>query len=186
MPYLTSSQIASMGFKSVGNNVSISCDARIYDCSTIELADNIRVDDFCLLSGRLKIGSYTHLAPYTMLAGGKPGIIVGRYVTFAYGVKVFSESDDYSGSSAVGSLVSDEFKNVSRVQTSIGQFCILGANSVVMPGCNLQEGVALGACSLVNKPLNAWHIYIGQPAIPLKPRSKNIVSAFDSYLMSNS
>ena len=175
-----------MGFKSVGKNVSISSDARIYDCASIELADNIRIDDFCLLSGRLKIDSYTHLAPYSMLAGGKPGIRIGSYVTFAYGVKVFAESDDYSGNSAVGSLVSNEFKDVTRVETTISQFCILGANSLVMPGCNLEEGVALGACTLVNKPLPAWNVYIGQPAFAIKARSKKIISCFEDYLTTSS
>tara|TARA_B100000674_G_C37976642_1_gene979708 strand:- start:2838 stop:3365 length:528 start_codon:yes stop_codon:yes gene_type:complete len=171
-----------MGFKSVGNNVLISKKASIYDCAQISIGNNVRIDDFCLISGHISISSYVHLAPYVMLAGGKSGIIVGEYVTFAYGVKVFAESDDYSGESAVGSLVTDEFKNVKRSAVYIDGYTILGTNSIVMPGCRLGEGVSLGASTLVNKSLDPWQIYVGQPARKLKARSMNIVQNFQSFI----
>ena len=95
LAYLSEPHVRSMGFKAVGNNVLISTKSSIYDCNQISIGNNVRIDDFCLISGNVNIASFVHLAPYVMLAGGKPGISVGEYVTFAYGVKVFAETDDY-------------------------------------------------------------------------------------------
>ena len=81
----------------------------------------------------------------------------------------------------VGSLVTDEFKNVKRSAVYIDGYTILGTNSIVMPGCHLGEGVSLGASTLVTKSLDPWQIYIGQPARKLRPRSMNIVQNFQSF-----
>jgi len=179
MAYLSRSQIQQMGFKYIGENVLISNRSAIYDAERIVLHENTRIDDFCLLSGMLEIGSFTHLAPYTMLAGGLGGIHIGKYVTFAYGVKVFSESDDYTGDSLVGSLIPRHLKHGLTVNNILIQdYCILGTNSTLMPGAELGEGVALGAHSLVKKSLSPWGIYCGNPATWLCARSKNVKEKF--------
>lgn len=46
-----------------------------------------------------------------LVAGGEPGIIMSDFVTLAYGVKVFSQSDDYSGKSLVNSNIPKKFKH---------------------------------------------------------------------------
>ncbi len=174
MSYFSDVELKGFGFKSLGNDVRISTKASVYDCSKISIEDNVRIDDFCLLSGSLKIGRFTHLAPYCMLAGGLKGICIGSYVTLAYGVKIFSETDDYSGASAVGSLMPENLKKVGRKTTEIGSISLLGTNSIVLPGCNLGEGVALGAATLVTKELDSWWIYIGSPAKAYKPREQKV------------
>jgi acetyltransferase-like isoleucine patch superfamily enzyme len=179
MSYLSTEQVAALGFRSVGKNVLISEKASIYNPAVITIRDNCRIDDFCLLSGKLEIGSRTHLAPYSMLAGGEAGILIGSYVTFAYGAKVFSESDDYSGNSLVGSLVPRGLKlYLEKQHISIGNFCIVGTNSTIMPPASLEEGVAVGAHSFVKSRLPAWGIYCGIPATWLKARSSGIKSDF--------
>jgi len=145
----------------------------------ISIHDYCRVDDFCLLSGTLDIGSYVHLAPYCMLAGGEAGIVIGTYVTFAYGAKVFSESDDYSGGSLVGSLVPRQLKHrLLKHQIVISSYCIIGANAILMPMAHLAEGVAVGAHSLVKSRLESWSLYCGVSATFLRSRSREVKSAF--------
>lgn len=179
MPYLSTGQVADLGFKSIGKNVLISDKASIYNANTISIGDNCRIDDFCLLSGCLDIGSFSHLAPYCMLAGGQSGIVIGNYVTFAYGAKVFSETDDYSGHTLVGSLVPRELKNgLEKKQITISSFCIVGTNSTIMPPASLDEGVAVGAHSLVKTRLDPWGLYCGVPAEFLRARSRTIKSLF--------
>lgn len=34
------------------------------------IGSNVRIDDFCILSGRLEFGSYVHIAAYSALYGG--------------------------------------------------------------------------------------------------------------------
>ena len=43
----------------------------------------------------------------------------------------------------------------------------------------IEEGVSVGAMSLVNKSLNKWNIYIGIPCKKLKERKKDILELED-------
>ena len=60
MAYLTENQLQQLGFKSLGKNVKVSDKASIYNYDQIEIGDNSRIDDFCILSGNIKIGKYCH------------------------------------------------------------------------------------------------------------------------------
>lgn len=111
MAYLTAEQLEAIGFKKLGRSVRISDKASIYDADQIELDDHCRIDDFCIISGKVKIGKYCHVTPMCLIAGGKPGVEISDFCTLAYGVKIFSQSDDYSGQTMVNSLIPKKFKN---------------------------------------------------------------------------
>lgn len=185
MTYLTNDQLLQFGFKKIGQNIKISSDARIYDASRMEIGSNVRIDDFCILSGNLKIGNYVHITPYCLLAGGIPGIDIDDFCTFAYGVKIFSQSDDYSGQTMSNSLIPKRFKNEKFVKTYCGKFSIIGAGSTVLPGCNVAEGVAVGAMSLVHRPTQPWSIYGGTPARRLGERSRKLIDAATRFAEEN-
>ena len=51
MAYLTEFELKEMGFKRLGKNVKISDKASIYNADQIEIGDNSRIDDFCVISG---------------------------------------------------------------------------------------------------------------------------------------
>lgn len=53
----------------VGKNVKISRKSSIYGYN-IEIGDNVRIDDFCILSGKIRLGNYIHIAAYSALYGG--------------------------------------------------------------------------------------------------------------------
>src|SRR5690625_5800523 len=97
MACLTELELKSMGFKYIGESVKISVKGSIYNADLIEIGDNSRIDDFCVISGKVQIGRFCHITPNCLIAGGKLGIILNDFCTLAYGVKIFSQSDDYSG-----------------------------------------------------------------------------------------
>ena len=70
MAYLSQQELKSMNFKSIGKNVKISNKASIYNNNKIEIGDNSRIDDFCVVSGKTKIGRNVHIAPHCLVAGG--------------------------------------------------------------------------------------------------------------------
>jgi acetyltransferase-like isoleucine patch superfamily enzyme len=182
MAYLKAEQLNKMGFKSLGINVKISDKAAIYEPEKIEIGNNSRIDDFCILSGSISIGKFCHITPYCLLAGGKPGIIIEDFCTLAYGVKAFSQSDDYSGESMVNSLIPKKFKKEIFKQITIKRQTIVGSGSIIFPGVTLEEGTAIGAMSLVNKNTAQWAIYHGIPARKVKERSKNILALENQFL----
>lgn len=175
MAYLNSIQLADIGFKKLGKNVKISDKAAIYNPELIEIGDSSRVDDFCILSGRVVIGSYCHVTPMCLLAGGEPGIVLADFCTLAYGVKIFSQSDDYSGTSMVNSLIPKKYKLETFAPVVLEKQVIIGAGSMVLPGVIIAEGCSVGAMSLVTKSTNAWGVYCGIPAKRFKERSKALL-----------
>lgn len=172
--YLSYRELESLGMR-VGKNVKIHKKASIYGAGNIVLGDNVRIDDFCVLvaTGALHIGSFVHIPPFCYL-GSKFGIFIGDYVSLAHGVKVYSSADDYSGEKLTGCMVDPAFTNGGD-SVHIGNHCIIGANSIVLPGVIIEDGVAVGALSLVKDRLREFGIYAGIPAKFIKPRSKNML-----------
>ncbi len=55
-----------------------------------------------------------------------------------------------------------KYRNLLHGKINIGRFCIIGANSVILPNSLIAEGATVGAGSVVasDKTLNAWGVYI--------------------------
>lgn len=182
MAYLSEVELQTLGFKKLGKNVKISNKASIYDYDQIEIGDNSRIDDFCILSGNIKIGKYCHITPMCLIAGGEPGIDITDFCTLAYGVKVFSQSDDYSGESMVNSLIPKKYKKEHFSPVKLNKHVIVGAGAVIFPGVELGEGCSIGAMSLVLKSTQPWGIYVGTPAKRIKERSNKLLALVDRFI----
>lgn len=182
MAYLSDEEIEKLNFKYVGCNVKISSKASIYDHEKITIRSNSRIDDFCVISGNLYIGEYCHITPMCLIAGGEKGVVLEDFVTLAYGVKIFSQTDDYTGMSMVNSLIPKKYKKEIKKTTLVKRQTIIGAGSVIFPGVIIEEGCAIGANSLVNKSTESWGIYAGSPAKKIKKRNKKIKEIEKDFL----
>ena len=182
MAYLTTEQLQAMGFYSVGQNVKVSDKASVYNPDTIELGDFSRIDDFCVLSGKISIGRYCHITPMCLVAGGSSGITLADFCTLAYGVKIFSQSDDYSGETMVNSLVPKKFKNEHFAKVVMEKQVVVGAGSIIFPGVTIGEGCSVGAMTLVNKSTDPWGIYAGNPARRIKDRKQHLLKLEAQFL----
>lgn len=186
MPYYDHEELTTFGFNYLGENVKVSRQANIYDAEKISLGSNSRIDDFCIISGRVTVGRFCHITPMCLVAGGIPGVVMGDFVTLAYGTKVFAQSDDYSGRSMVNSLIPKKFKNEYLARVEIEKHSIVGANSTIMPGVTLAEGTAVGSTSLVLASTSPWGIYAGCPALRIKERRKDLLELEREFLNENS
>ncbi|QJE00894.1 acyltransferase [Massilia forsythiae] len=175
MAYLSEEDLKLIGFKAVGRNVKVSDKAAIYAPELIEIGDNSRIDDFCIISGKVSIGRHVHIAPHCLVAGGELGITMGDFSGLAYFVQVFSQSDDYSGKTMTNPTVPKEYKNEYKAAVHLGRHVIIGAGSVIFPGVTVAEGCSVGALALVNKSTEAWGIYLGNPARRLRDRSRDLL-----------
>jgi acetyltransferase-like isoleucine patch superfamily enzyme len=182
MGYYTEEELKKMGFKFIGKNVKISTKASIYNADQIEINDNSRIDDYCVLSGKIIIGRNVHIAPFCLLAGGEKGIIIEDFAGLAYHVQVFTQSDDYSGETLTNPTIPKKYKNETKKEVIIKRHSIIGAGSIIMPGVTLEEGTAIGAMTLVHKSTMPWSIYFGIPAKKIKNRKKNLLNLEKEYL----
>jgi acetyltransferase-like isoleucine patch superfamily enzyme len=182
MPFLSELQLKAQAFKGLGRNVKISDKASIYNPEQIEIGDNVRIDDFCVVSGRVTFGRNVHLAVFCNVAGGVEGIELDDFAGLAYGCHVFAQSDDYSGQTMTNPTVPAEFKNETKAKVRIGRHCIVGTQSIVFPGVDMGEGCAVGAMSMVTRSTEPWSIYFGVPARKMGAREKGLLSLERQYL----
>jgi len=168
-------ELLSMGFKSVGKGCKVSRNAQFYGISNIALGNNVRIDDFCIVSGFVTFGNHIHISPYVVLYGAKK-IEFEDYTGISAHSVVYSAMDDFSGNFLVGSVHLEDLTNVTGGKVLIRQFSQIGVNSVVFPNLTLEEGTVIGACSLVRHSTSAWGIYCGVPAKFLKVRNKNMIN----------
>lgn len=174
--YYSEEELGKAGFKHIGKNVKIHNRASIYGTENITIGDNVRIDDFTIIiaTGPLVLGSYVSIHNFCFI-GSKYGVRLDDFVTFAPGVKVFSSSDDYSGECMTGVMVPPEYTGGDKGQVTLGRHVIVGAGSIILPGCMLGEGVAVGSLSMVKSSLDPWWVYSGIPAKKIKPRNKEIL-----------
>jgi galactoside O-acetyltransferase len=185
MAILTRAEIEEMGFAYVGNNVLLSSKASFYNCKNISIGNNVRIDDFCVLSagiGGISIGNYVHVAVYSSLIGaGK--ITLSDFCNISSRVSIYSSNDDYSGVTMTNPMVPSKFTGVSHADVFLGRHVIVGSASVVLPGVTLHDGVAVGALSLITKDCEAFCIYVGNPARRIKSRKRNLLDLEQELLL---
>ena len=76
--FYTDEELSNLGLKKFGNRVFISRYAQFYSPETITIGNNVRIDDFCILSGNIILGSNIHISAYVALYGAK-GILLENY-----------------------------------------------------------------------------------------------------------
>lgn len=184
MGYYDEDELRAVGFRSLGRNVKVSDRAAIYDADQISIGDNSRIDDFCVLAGRIDIGRNVHVTVFCNLAGGRAGIELGDFATLAYGCHIVAQTDDYSGATMTNSTVPAEYKNETSALVTIGEYAILGTGCIVLPGVLIANGVAGGAGAVFTKQTDPWSIYVGTPARRIGPRQRKLLDHAHRYVES--
>jgi acetyltransferase-like isoleucine patch superfamily enzyme len=170
-------------FKKVGKNVKIYPLAKILNPEMISIGDNVIIDDFVFLDGKqeTKIGNYVHIASFCSITGGGR-FIMEDFSGLSSGCRIFTGSEDFSGSSLTNPTIPTQFRKVTRSFVIIKRHVILGANVVVLPGVTIGEGAAIGANSLITKDIEPWTINIGSPVRVLKERPKEKILEMEKRL----
>jgi len=174
--------LKTLGLKDFGDNVLISKKASIYGAENISVGNNVRIDDFCVLSGKIEIGNYVHISAGAHLFAGDAGIIMRDFSGLSPGVKVFAISDDFSGNVMVNSMVNIEYRNLKKGRVILNKHCQIGTNTVILPGVVLSEGAIVGAQSLVKGCIAQWTVNVGIPAKSIKNRSRKVLELEKQFL----
>ncbi len=171
--FLSEEDLENMGFKEYGRNVKISRNSSIYGPEKMRFGNNVRVDDFCILSGQVEIGSYVHIAAYVALYGSS-GIIIEDFSGISGRTIVYSAMDDFGGNYFTNPTVDPNYRNVISGNVILKRHVIIGAGSVILPDVTIGEGTAVGAMSLVKSSLDSWWIYMGIPVRKIRERERGV------------
>ena len=166
-------ELAALGLKSYGKNVLISRYCRIYNPQNVVIGDNVRIDDFTIISAgkSVIIGNYVHIACYVSIIGSEL-IKISDFCGLSGRVSIYSSSDDYSGTFLSNPMVSEVYTNVTSAPVILEKHVIVGCASVILPGLVIKEGTAIGALSLVQSSCEPNMIYSGNPLKRIIPRSE--------------
>ena len=142
----------------------------------LEIDDYARIDGFVKLEGgkKLHIGKYVHIASFAHVGIGGGETIIGDYTAISSGGRVVSGTNetDYP------SLSASAPKNLQRVgfyKTTVGRFCCIFPNAILLPGLSMGDGAILAAGSVATKNIPPWEIWFGKPARFLKRRDVNAI-----------
>lgn len=180
--FYSADELIELGFKSIGQNVLISRKTSIYGANKICIGHNIRIDDYCILSGKIVLGDFIHIAAYSALYGGSEGIIIQDFANISSKISIYAISDDYSGETMTNPMIPDKFKNVQSGKVLIERHVIIGSGCVVLPGVILTEGSSFGAMTLINSSSEPWSVNVGIPFKKIKDRSKELLKLEKTFL----
>ena len=146
--YYSEEELALLGLASYGKNVRLSRKTSLYGIGNISIGNNVRIDDFCVLSGRITIGNYVHINPFTGIFAGDAGVFLEDFANLASKITIYAVSDDYSGGYMTSPLLPKEVTNITHAPVHIGRHVIIGTGSSVLPGVSIGEGCAIGEVNL--------------------------------------
>ncbi len=166
-------ELKQIGFAYLGGEqILLSRKASIYSADKISIGNNTRIDDFCILSGRITIGSHVHIAAQTSLFGGNAGITIEDFSCISSRGAVYALSDDYSGKAMTNPTVPAKYRLVTEKAVTVGRHALIGTGCTILPGITIGEGASVGAMSLINCDLKPWKMYAGIPCHEIKDRER--------------
>jgi acetyltransferase-like isoleucine patch superfamily enzyme len=173
--FYSEAELKDLGFKRIGRNVKLSKRAIIYNYDQIEIGDNVRIDDLCILSGKIVFGNFIHIAVCTRLSGSTAGLYLKDFSGISYNSTVIANTDDYSGEFLTNPMIPMKYRKISPRPVVLEKHALIATHCVVLPGVRIGEGSAIGAMSLVRADVEPWSIYCGVPAKKMKDRKRNLL-----------
>jgi dTDP-4-amino-4,6-dideoxy-D-glucose acyltransferase len=144
----------------------------IVDFGRIRFGRNIRIDPYCIITcAELHLGDHIHIAAGVTFTG-RGAIRMDDFSAISNQSLVYSSNDDYSGEYLTNPTVPARYTNVVSQDVTFGRHALLGARCTVLPGAVIEDGVSVGVGSLIKDRLQAWTVYVGVPARPLRERSR--------------
>ena len=157
--------------KKCGKNVIIGKAVRIRHPELVEIGDNVIIDDFTFISGRVIIGEYVHIASSCTLQAGSSKISIGSFSGLASGVRVLSTSSDFIKCSFDSACIPRDLIYWSiEKEVKLGECVQIGTNSVILPGVVLPTGFACAAMVKLEGNYNykPWMLFSQNPFFECK------------------
>jgi|ERR1035437_48920 galactoside O-acetyltransferase len=164
--------------KHCGKNVIIGKTVRIRNPELVEIGDNVIIDDFTFISGNLSIGNYVHIGANCTLQASSGKISIGNHCGISSGSRLFAASSDYINPNYDMPCYPNEIRQGGIIsEINISNYCLIGANGVVLPGVSIPEGVAFGAGLIIqDMDYLPWRLYFEATLTKSVSRSKDALA----------
>jgi acetyltransferase-like isoleucine patch superfamily enzyme len=155
---------------------------RIIGEAHIQFGDPVIIDDFVMIYAKhpMRIGNYVHIGAFSSVVAGD-WLEMGDFSTLSHGCRVFTRSDDFKHAGFGNPTVPEAYRNIRHGPVVIGRFCVVGANSVILPNVTIGEGATVGANSVVSRDLAPWGVYRDNQRIAERDRA-GVLTNFGRFL----
>lgn len=121
--------------------------------------------DSSLVLGNVRVGKNTWIGPFTVL-DGSGGLEIGDHCSVSAGVQIYThDSVEWATSGGTG--------EIDRAPVRIGSRCYLGPNVVVAKGVSIGDGCVIGANSLVLHDIPPGMKAFGTPCRTMGPATQS-------------
>lgn len=148
-----------------GKDVRIHKTAIFKRSNKVYIGDYVAIDPFFYMTPGGAISSYVHINSHVSVIGGEDGnLFIGNRTAISTGCRLICRSEDFTKTGHAIPWLREGHAPQYGTDIMIGDDVILGANVVVLPDSVIENGVTVGANSLVKGRLKANGIYAGIPA----------------------
>ena len=152
----------------------------LYTLGLKKIGNNVRIDDFCILSGSIELGSFIHIGAYCALYAINH-IQMKDFTGLSARCTLYTAMDNFNGDFLISPLTKKEHNNLIGGSIIIEKYSQIGSGTVVFPNVVINEGTAIGALSVVRQTTLPWSIYAGIPAIKIKNRKNGLLNFINDY-----
>ncbi len=166
--YLVPRFVASIYF-SLRYRCLVSIKSQVQLSGSISFGRGTVVKPFAVIqtqSGRISIGRNSAVSSFNHISTGTKDVIIGDNVRIAPNVTVLGGSRNFRSRDV---LIVDQ--GSTNTGLTIGDDVLIGANVVILPGCNIGTGAVVGAGSVVDHEVPPYSIVAGVPAKVIGMRS---------------
>lgn len=166
--------------------VTVHPQAKIVGAEMVSYGSPVIIDDFVFLyaKARVEIGNYVHIGVSSSIVAAAP-VSMADFSTLSHGCRIFTRTEDFKGAGFGNPTVPETYRNLSEGPVEIGRFCVVGANSVILPGVRLGEGATVGANSVISRDLEPWGVYIGNRRAAERDR-EGVLESYERFLRETS
>lgn len=109
--------------------------------------------------GDVTVGSNSWIGPYTLL-DGSGGLRIGSGCDISAGVQIYTHD-------TVQRVLSEGREPTMHDPVTIGDYCHIGAQTVIARGVSIGDHAVIGACSFVNRNVAPYTVAVGVPCRPI-------------------
>lgn len=189
--YFTKKELIKIGFVKVGKNNKISKKVSFINIINGILGSNVRIDDYCVIKGRVQIGSFIHIANFCLISGSEKNVVVIKDRSgISNNVSLLTSSDHYLKSSIYcASGLSNEIQKHRNLNLVIGDVilnegCLIGAYSLILPNAVVGISTSIGAYSILYKKIDDFIYYSNRDILKVTKRKKDkikILSVIENF-----
>jgi acetyltransferase-like isoleucine patch superfamily enzyme len=189
--YFTKKELIKIGFVKVGKNNQISKKVSFINIINGTLGDNVRIDDYCVIKGRVQIGSFIHIANFCLISGSEKNVVVFKdRVAISNNVSVLTSSDHFvKGIINIASDLPNKILKIRNLNLIMGNIllkegCLIGAYSLILPNTVVGISTSIGAYSILFKEIDDFIYYSNRDILKVTKIKKDkikILSVIENF-----